>query len=252
MIEEKTRNLFDRATITCEPINLNVDMFKPFNFPISCIGIDKSKEDRGVLEKMDRYIINENATIIFWKDGTKTISRVDAEDTFDKEIGFMIAVYKYLGANYTTPRWSKTELRKQLNCVKGSKLYDFLFINFNKYSFQDTNKAKKFLSELKVEKTKKKEEKPLPKIDKRVIIINAGDYYSGYEEFIKEYFPEYLKYWNYGSYGYNINKIYNLIGTENHIDFNCKVSLIQDPDTKEVFMFENRGLKFIDDEIEVL
>lgn len=252
MIDEKIRNLFDGVTITCKPTNLNVDMFKPFNFPISCIGIDKSKEDRGVLEKMDRYIINENATIIFWKDGTKTISRVDAEDTFDKEIGFMIAVYKYLGANYTTPRWSKTELRKQLNCVKGSKLYDFLFINFNKYSFQDTNKAKKFLSELKVEKTKKKEEKPLPKTNKRVIITDTGCYYSEYDEFIKKYYPEYLKYWECDSYNYNLNKIYNLIGTKNHIRLSDMVSLIQDPDTKEVFMFKSSGLKIIEDEIEVI
>lgn len=118
-----------------------------------------TKENRGIIDKIDRYIINENATIIFWKDGRKTISKVDKEDIFNKEIGFMLAVYKYLGLYEVKTKWSKTELKKQLECVKTDKLYDFLFIEFNKYTFKDTNKAKRYLNELKVENHKQKKEK---------------------------------------------------------------------------------------------
>ena len=115
--------------------------------------------DKGILNDMDRYIINENATVIFWKNGKKTIAKLDAEDKFDKEIGFMLACYKYMALYKNSKVYSKSEMKKELACVKNSKFYDFLFICFNKYTFNDVNKSKKFLEQLKVEKTKVKEEK---------------------------------------------------------------------------------------------
>lgn len=116
-------------------------------------------EDKGILNHMDRYIINENATVIFWKNGKKTIAKLDAEDKFDKEIGFMLACYKYMALYKNSRLYSKSEMKKELACIKNSKFYDFLFICFNKYTFNDVNKSKKFLEQLKVEKPKVKEEK---------------------------------------------------------------------------------------------
>lgn len=154
-IQGLTMEKAEEVTLEFGPTNFNFAPFKKISNVIF-YGIDFAKEDRGVLDKIDRYIINENATIIFWKDGNKTISRVDVEDVFNKEIGFMLAVYKYLALYSIKTVWSKTELKKELECVKTDKLYDFLFITFNKFTFKDTNKTKRYLSELKVEKSKKK------------------------------------------------------------------------------------------------
>lgn len=46
----------------------------------------------------ERYIINEGATILFWKDGTKTIVKKSKDDKHDKEKAFLIAYFqKYSG-----------------------------------------------------------------------------------------------------------------------------------------------------------
>lgn len=41
-----------------------------------------------------RVIFNDPATIVFWKDGTKTVVKCHPEDTFDEEIGFMCCYLK--------------------------------------------------------------------------------------------------------------------------------------------------------------
>lgn len=137
--------------IKSEPIHLgNINFCQPYFFYSP-----SNEERRGLIDKIDRYIINENATIIFWKSGDKTISRVDPEDKFDKEIGFMLAVYKYI--RLYEDKYSKNELKKDLQCIKDSKLYDYLFIMFNKHTFEDTLKSRRYLEELVVDtKTKKK------------------------------------------------------------------------------------------------
>lgn len=43
---------------------------------------------------IDRVIFNDPATIVFWKDGTKTVVKCHPEDTFDEEIGFMCCYLK--------------------------------------------------------------------------------------------------------------------------------------------------------------
>ena len=43
---------------------------------------------------IDRVIFNDPATIVFWKDKTKTIVKCHPEDTFDEEIGFMCCYLK--------------------------------------------------------------------------------------------------------------------------------------------------------------
>ena len=41
-----------------------------------------------------RVIFNDPATIVFWKDGTKTVVKCHPEDTFNEEIGFMCCYLK--------------------------------------------------------------------------------------------------------------------------------------------------------------
>lgn len=41
-----------------------------------------------------RYIINKDATILFWNDGTKTVVKRSKNDTYDKRLGFLIAYFQ--------------------------------------------------------------------------------------------------------------------------------------------------------------
>lgn len=43
---------------------------------------------------IDRVLFNDPATIVFWKDKTKTVVKCHPEDTFDEEIGFMCCYLK--------------------------------------------------------------------------------------------------------------------------------------------------------------
>lgn len=61
------------------------------------------------LKDLKRYIINENATILFWEDGTKTVVKRNPEDTYDKRIGFLIAYFQY------TSGLSKNKANKYLD-----------------------------------------------------------------------------------------------------------------------------------------
>ena len=45
---------------------------------------------------IDRVIFNDPATIILWKDGSKTVVKRSADDTWDPEKGFCMAVIKKL------------------------------------------------------------------------------------------------------------------------------------------------------------
>lgn len=107
-------------------------------------------DNKRYLEHMKRYIINDKAVIIFWNNGEKTIAKCDGEDKFDKELGFMIAFYRYMMTYVNKYKYSKTEIKKLFECINNEKLKDYLFIWFNKITFQNTEKTRKFLSELKV------------------------------------------------------------------------------------------------------
>lgn len=41
-----------------------------------------------------RYIINKNATILFWGDGTKTIVKKSEDDEYNKRLGFLTAYFQ--------------------------------------------------------------------------------------------------------------------------------------------------------------
>lgn len=46
----------------------------------------------GQVPEIERIIYNKPATIVFWKDGTKTIVKCSKADTYDPEIGFEKAI----------------------------------------------------------------------------------------------------------------------------------------------------------------
>lgn len=41
------------------------------------------------------YIINKNATILMWKDGTKTVVKKCEEDEFNPRLGFLTAIFQH-------------------------------------------------------------------------------------------------------------------------------------------------------------
>ena len=97
-------------------------------------------------KKVDKYIINKGATIIFWSDGSKTISKRDKKDKFDKELGFLFAYFygKYKG--------SKASMKRVLDTIDYKKIKTFLFEFYvNDIGENDYNKARNYLKNLKVE-----------------------------------------------------------------------------------------------------
>ena len=96
--------------------------------------------------EIEKYIINENATIIFWNDGTKTISKRHQEDEFDKELGFLLAYY------YKKCGLSNNARKKVLDCIDYKNLKTFLFWMYVKDKSITPEKARKYLANLKVSK----------------------------------------------------------------------------------------------------
>lgn len=100
----------------------------------------------GKINSIDSYIINNRAVIIFWKDGKKTIATVDEKDTFDKEFGFCLAVFKYMILKNNI---SKSSYKREIECIREDKMKDYLLENFNRVTFKDMEKSRKFLKNLK-------------------------------------------------------------------------------------------------------
>lgn len=95
---------------------------------------------------LDKYIINEGATILFWKDGTKTISKRHEGDKFDKELGFLFAYfYKQWGKN-------KAAIKRVIKTINEDSIKTFLFEFFAKDNHITTEQAKKYLSRLEISK----------------------------------------------------------------------------------------------------
>lgn len=108
--------------------------FSTYN-PVSLFCDDEDAE-------IDRYIINENATIIFWDDETKTISKRHKEDKFDKELGFLFAYF------YKKYKGSKASRKRVIECIDYKKIKQFLFEFYVNDSKKSYDEAKKYLSNL--------------------------------------------------------------------------------------------------------
>lgn len=52
------------------------------------------KKEVGYDKLPSRYIINKNATILFWEDGSKTVVKRCEDDKYDKRLGFLIGYFQ--------------------------------------------------------------------------------------------------------------------------------------------------------------
>lgn len=93
-----------------------------------------------------KYIINDGATIIFWSDNTKTVSKRHKDDVFDKELGFLFAYY------YKKCGLSNASRKRVINSIDYAHIKTFLFEMFVKYSGKTPEQARKYLKNLKVDK----------------------------------------------------------------------------------------------------
>lgn len=154
---------------------------------------------RKTVELPERYIINENATILFWKDGEKTIVRKCEDDEFNPRLAFLTALFQH-------------------------------------YCGMSKNKANKYLANLEVEK------KSETKKDVFVKIVDKGYLYSSYGNFIEDFFPQFIRNWQCGAYP-DKRKKYRLIGKHEHEYRDRICLLIQDIETKQVYIIGEEGVK---------
>lgn len=84
-IEQTPDNLICKVNVN----KLNNDFIKILNHRG-----DFSKEKNKV-DLPERYIINENATILFWKNGEKTVVKKCEDDVFNPRIAFLTAFFQH-------------------------------------------------------------------------------------------------------------------------------------------------------------
>jgi hypothetical protein len=70
----------------------------------SAIPLPTVDADR-IRRSIKRVIFNDPATIVFWKDGSKTVAKCGKNDVFDKEKGLMACIIKHLTGD--TGRWNE-------------------------------------------------------------------------------------------------------------------------------------------------
>ena len=121
--------------------------YKPVNFEyrLTPYGITFSTKYTIDTSEIKKYIINDGATIIFWSDGTKTVSKRHKDDEFDKELGFLFAYY------YKKCGLSNASRKRVINSIDYSHIKTFLF----EFYVNDTGKEPEKL-----------------KINKKYVIIN--------------------------------------------------------------------------------
>lgn len=79
-------------------------------------------EEIDMLHLIDHVILNAPATIVFWKDGTKTVVKCKEDDVYDPEKGIAMAfTKKVLGNNYNYINKFNTILRKAKTVEDDSK-----------------------------------------------------------------------------------------------------------------------------------
>lgn len=58
------------------------------------INLNELEKEQSFGALPEKYIINDRATVLFWKDGTKTIVRRAKEDEYNKKLGFLWAYFQ--------------------------------------------------------------------------------------------------------------------------------------------------------------
>lgn len=92
----------------------------------SVYGINKARNDK-TLPAIEKVIFNDPATIIFWKDGTKTVVKCGDNDIYDAEKGMAMAIAKKALGNkgnycnefkkWVEPYWAEPDFAVSLSDV---------------------------------------------------------------------------------------------------------------------------------------
>lgn len=71
--------------------NYYYDLFNSRNLFNSRSGLSNNKFDKDTIKDV---IFNDPATIVIWKDGTKTVTKCQTGDTYSKELGLAMCIIK--------------------------------------------------------------------------------------------------------------------------------------------------------------
>lgn len=107
-------NVYDDDDVAVKTIS-SITNSKGSLYTVNEKHFEKITGEELVLEKVERYVINENATIIFWEDGDKTIVKRCSDEPFKKELGFLYAYFQ------KTSGLSKTKANKFIKELKVTK-----------------------------------------------------------------------------------------------------------------------------------
>ena len=90
------------TTSTSSSITFTYNAKKPKKFNFA--GGFNIVNENGVFESfyIDHVIYNNPATIVFWSDGTKTVSKTHGEDEYNPEIGLILCVLKKVHGSTNT------------------------------------------------------------------------------------------------------------------------------------------------------
>lgn len=57
------------------------------------------QKERKIMPEIKNVIFNDPATVIYWKDGTKSVVKVQNCDEYSKEVGFAMCIIKKICGN---------------------------------------------------------------------------------------------------------------------------------------------------------
>lgn len=87
----------------CTVTTVDVNDFLSMVFEV--VDCNVNKEDKHIGQNIDldkeitKVIFSNPATIVFWKDGTKTVSQCQKGDVFNKETGLAMCIVRKLTGN---------------------------------------------------------------------------------------------------------------------------------------------------------
>lgn len=181
-----------------------------------------------------------NFSIYNYEDGSKSIEFYRDLETVEAGIKIELPEKYTITEDITTLYWKDGTYTKVKRCEDDefNPRLAFLTAFFQKYSGMSKNKANKYLSSLKVSyplKSKKEE--------RLVEVVDVGKTYSSYDEFVKKYFPKYLLNFKKEETPKQ-GKKYLYLGENKHLLFtDIILFLIQDRDTKQVYVIGKKGIK---------
>ena len=88
MVTQTTSTAISSFVPYCEPLSINDDLLRRINEDIK---LEKKMRERLTVE---RVIFNPPATIVLWKDGTKTVVKCSEDDEYSREMGLALCYMK--------------------------------------------------------------------------------------------------------------------------------------------------------------